>query len=382
MTDIRGQLSEVSSQESEGDVMSEDAGCADRFLCVPLATVTKPISDLRLLISGLFPFPLALSLVGALLLALCLPVEAQQAEKAPRIGYLSSTTRRASLTDEAFRQGLRDLGYIDGKNIVIEYRYADGKPDRLAKLAAELVRLKVDIIVTSGAPPVIRAAQQASSAIPIVMRGAVVDPVVAGFVSSLAKPGGNITGLSDLDSDLHPKRLELLKEAVPRISRVAILWPLPQQEQAGQAIAVVAPAFGIQIQSVIVSGTSGLEGLELGLSAVRRERPDAVLIASSQLINEHRVRIVEFMTKNRLPTISASTSMVDVGGLMSYGANSHDLARRTATYVDKILKGRKPADLPVEQPTKFEFVINLKAAKQIGLIIPPNVLARADRVIR
>ena len=318
----------------------------------------------------------------ALLFALCLPVEAQQAEKAPRIGYLSSATRRASLTDEAFRQGLRDLGYVEGKNIVIEYRYADGKQDRLAKLAAELVRQKVDVIVAQGAPPVIRAAQQASRTIPIVMRGAVVDPVEAGFVASLAKPGGNITGLSDLDSDLHPKRLELLKEAFPRISRVAILWSLDHQEQAGQAIAVAAPALGIQIQSVIVSGTSGLEGLERGLSAIRRERPDAVLIVSTQLINQHRVRIVEFATKNRLPTISASTSMVDVGALMSYGANSHDLARRAATYVDKILKGAKPADLPVEQPTKFEFIINLQAAKQINATIPPNVLARADRVIR
>jgi len=316
------------------------------------------------------------------LLAVAVIAEAQQPEKAPRIGYLSSTTRRASLADEAFRQGLRDLGYIDGKNIVIEYRYADGKPDRLAKLAAELVGLKVDIVVTSGAPSVIRAAQQASGTIPIVMRGTVVDPVVAGFVTSLAKPGGNITGLSDLDSDLHPKRLELLKEAFPRISRVAMLWPAPQQEQARQEIAVLAPGFGIQIQSVIVSGTSGLEGLERGLSAIRRERPDAVLIASSQLINEHRVRIVEFMTKHRLPTISASTSMVDVGGLMSYGANSYDLARRAATYVDKILKGTKPADLPVEQPTKFEFVINLKTAKQIGLTIPQKLLIRADKVIK
>jgi putative ABC transport system substrate-binding protein len=174
----------------------------------------------------------------------------------------------------------------------------------------------------------------------------------------------------------------LLKEAVPRISRVAILWSSPQQEQAGKKITAAAQAFGIQIQSVSVPGTEGSEGLERGLSAIRRERPDGVLIASTQLINEHRVRIVEFMTKNRLPTISASSSMADVGGLMVYGASSHDMARRTATYVDKILKGARPADLPVEQPTKFEFIINLQAAKRIGLTIPPNVLARADRVIR
>ena len=367
MTEVRQQRSAIRNQRER--VSRLDAKC---FLSALCASAVNPIFDLRLLISALC----------ALLFAVCLPVEAQQPEKAPRIGYLSSATRRSSLSDDAFRQGLRDLGYIEGKNIVIEYRYADGKNDRLAKLAAELVQQKVDVIVTSGAPPVIHAAQQASRTIPIVMRGTVIDPVEAGFVASLAKPGGNITGLSDLDSDLHPKRLELLKEAVPRISRVAILWSSPQQEQAGKKITAAAQAFGIQIQSVSVPGTEGSEGLERGLSAIRRERPDAVLIASTQLINEQRVRIVEFMTKHRLPTISASTSMVDVGGLMSYGANSHDMARRAATYVDKILKGAKPADLPVEQPTKFEFIINLQAAKRIGLTIPPNVLARADRVIR
>jgi putative ABC transport system substrate-binding protein len=317
-----------------------------------------------------------------LLFALRVPVEAQQPDKVTRIGYLSSSTRLSSLSDDAFRQGLRDLGYIEGKNIIVEYRYADGKVDRLNKLAAELVQLKVNVIVTSGAPTVIHAARQASQTIPIVMRGTVVDPVVAGFVTSLAKPGGNITGLSDLDSDLHPKRLELLKEVVPQISRVAILWPPPQQEQAANTIAAAATSLGIQIRSVAVPGTSGLEGLERGLSTISREQLDGIVIASSQLINEHRSRIVAFTNKARLPTITASTSIVDIGGLMSYGASSHDLARRAATYVDKILKGAKPADLPVEQPTKFELVINLKAAKQIGLTIPPNVLARADRVIR
>jgi putative ABC transport system substrate-binding protein len=298
------------------------------------------------------------------------------------VGYLSSTTRRHSLTDEAFRQGLKELGYIEGKNIVTEYRYADGHTDRLRNLAAELVQRKVDVIVTSGAPPVISAAQQASRTIPIVMRGTVVDPVLAGFVNSLANPGGNVTGLSDLDSDLHPKRLELLRETFPRISSVAVLWPPPQQEQAGKKVAAAAAAFGIRLQPVSVAGTSGPEGLERGLAAISRERPDAVLVASSQLLNEYRVRIAEFATKNRLPTVSASTSFVDVGGLMSYGASSHDLARRAATYVDKILKGAKPAELPVEQPTKFELLVNLKTAKQIGLTIPPHVLARADRVIK
>ena len=239
MTEVRQQRSAIRNQRER--VNRLDAKC---FLSALCASVVKPTSDFRLLISALC----------ALLFAVCLPVEAQQPEKAPRIGYLSSAIRRSSLSDDAFRQGLRDLGYIEGKNIVIEYRYADGKNDRLAKLAAELVQQKVDVIVTSGAPPVIRAAQQASRTIPIVMRGTVIDPVEAGFVASLAKPGGNITGLSDLDSDLHPKRLELLKEAVPRISRVAILWSSPQQEQAGKKITAAAQAFGIQIQSVSVTG--------------------------------------------------------------------------------------------------------------------------------
>jgi putative ABC transport system substrate-binding protein len=317
-----------------------------------------------------------------LLLASSSAAEAQQRERAPRVGYLSSTTRRHSLADEAFRQGLRDLAYTEGENIFIEYRYADGNPDRLPKLAAELVGMKVDVIVTSGAPPVIRAARQASHTVPIVMRGTVVDPIMAGFVISLAKPGGNITGLSDLDSDLHPKRLELLREAFPQIRRVAVLWPPPQQEQAGNKFAAAAAAFGVQIQSVAVPGTLGIKGLERGLYEISQKKPDGIIVASSQLINEYRVRIVEFTIKHRLPTISASTSFVDVGGLMSYGASSHDLARRAAGYVDKILKGARPADLPVEQPSKFDLVINMKAAKQLGLTIPPNLLTRATRVIR
>jgi putative ABC transport system substrate-binding protein len=367
MTEVKQQRSAVGKQRER--VNRLDGKCFLGALC---ASAVNPIFDFRLLISALC----------ALLVALCSFVEAQQPDKIPRIGYLSSTTRHSSLYDDAFLQGLRDLGYRDGKNIVIEYRYADGKSDRLDKLAAELVQLKVNVIVTSGAPPVIHAARKATRSIPIVMRGSVVDPVVAGFVTSLAKPSGNITGLSDLDSDLHPKRLEVLKEVVPQISRVAVLWPPPQQEQAANTIAAVAKSFGIQIQSVVVTGTSGLEGLERGLSTIGRQKPDGVLIASSQLINDQRLRIVAFTNNARLPTMTAATSMVDVGGLMSYSANSHDLARRAATYVDKILKGATPADLPVEQPTKFEFVINLKTAKQIGLIIPPNVLARADKVIR
>jgi len=317
----------------------------------------------------------------SMLFLLSAATEAQQS-KSPRIGYLTSSSSRSSHADQAFRQGLRDLGYIDGKNIIVDYRYADGKMDQLPKLAAELVEAKVDIIVASGAPPVIRAAQQASRDIPIVMRGTVVNPVDAGFVRSLAKPGGNITGLTDLDTDLHPKRLELLMEVVPRLSRVAFLWSQPQQEQAWTRVSAAAQAFGIRIQSVIAAGTSGLEGLERGLSLIRRERPDAMLIATTALFNEYRLRIVEFTIKNRLPAVSASTSFVDAGGLMAYGANSHDLSRRAALYVDKILRGAKPADLPVEQPTRFELAVNLKTAKQIGLTIPPHVLTRADRVIK
>ena len=325
---------------------------------------------------------LGLSVIACVFVAAGAATQAQQTGKVHRIGYLSSGVRHLSLRDEPFRQGLRELGYVEGKNIAIEYRFAEGKPDRLPGLAAELVRLNVDVIVTSAAPPAIRAAKQATRTIPIVMSGAVVDPIEAGFVVSLARPGGNITGSTDLDSELHGKRLELLKEAFPRISRVAVLWPPPQEEQARKEIEAVGPALGIQIQSVVVPGALGLEGLERAFSAIRRERPDAILVASSQSLNDNRARIIDFTAKRRLPMISASSTMVDAGGLMSYGANTTELSRRAATYVDKILKGTKPADLPVERPTKFEFIINLKTAKQIGLTIPPNVLARADRVIR
>ncbi len=318
------------------------------------------------------------------------PTEAQQAGKVYRIGWLGiggpGSQRRHKLKPSpqqiAFRQRLRELGFVEGQNLVIERRWAEGKYERLPDLAAELVRLKVDVLVTSSAPRAIRAAQRTTRTIPIVMVGADVDPVEAGFVVSLARPGGNITGLTNFASRLNPKRLELLKEAFPRISRVAILWPPDHQEQAMNEVEAARHALGIQIQSLVLTGSLRLDELERFLSAISRERPDALLVASSGLIIRHRARIIEFTAKRRLPTIYTRSRFVKSGGLMSYGANLPDLFRQTATYVDKILKGAKPGDLPVEQPRKFELVINLKTAKKLGLTIPPSILYRADKVIK
>lgn len=319
-------------------------------------------------------------LVFAGLLALDASVFAQPGGKVYRVGYLRFlSTPPTDLTHEAFRQGLGDLGYIEGQNLVLEIRSAQGKPERRPLMAAELVRIKVDVIVTAPAPPLIRAAQGATRTIPIVMAGVYVDPVEAGFVTSLARPGGNVTGITNLESDLHPKRLELLKEAVPGISRVAIVWPPYQQKPAQKEVEAAGQALGIHIRSLVPGDEDDIESAFLGIS---RERAEAILVASSAVNNKHRARIIDFAAKKRLPAIYARSEFVDAGGLMSYGADLPYLYRRTATYVDKVLKGAKPADLPVEQPTKFELVINLKAAKQIGLTIPPNVLARADRVIR
>ena len=322
----------------------------------------------------------ALSFSAATLFALSVPVLAQPAGKVYRIGYLRFlSTPPTDLTHEAFRQGLRDLGYIEGKNLVIEFRSAQGKPERRPLMAAELVRLKVDVIVTAPAPPLIRAAQEATRTTPIVMAGVYVDPVEAGFVMSLARPGGNVTGITNLESDLHPKRLELLKEAFPRISRAAIIWPPYQQKPEQREIEAAGQALAIQIQSPAMAD---LDDIESVFSAISRERADAILVASSAVNNKYQARIIEFAAKKRLPAMYASSQIVDAGRLMSYGADQPHLSRRAAIYVDKILKGRKPADLPVERPTKFELVINLKTAKQIGLTIPPNVLVRADKVIK
>ena len=318
------------------------------------------------------------------LLAGPLPTEAQKAGKVYRIGFLDFRLRFTTTDPRliALRQGLRELGYVEGQNLVLEYRSAKGKRERLPEVAAELVRLKVDVIVTSPAVPVIRAAQQATRTIPIVMSGSHVDPVEARFVASLARPSGNITGLTTLTSKLHAKQLELLKEAFPRISRVAILWPRSHQKQAMAEFMAATQALGIEIQSVLVDPGLGLASLESAFSTISQERPDALLLGSSALTLRHRARVVDFTAKRRLPTIYGSNIFVDAGGLMSYGPNSTDNYRRAATYVDKILRGAKPADLQVERPTKFYLVINLKTAKQLGITIPPVVLMRATKVIK
>ena len=308
-------------------------------------------------------------------------VEAQQPKKVPRIGYLSPLSPSADSTRrEGFRQGLRDLGYTEGQNINIEYRFAEGKLDRLNGLAAELVRLKVEVIVAGGGSLVARAAKNATLTIPIVVTNSA-DPVADGLVASLARPGGNVTGLATLQRDLSGKRLELFKETVPKVSRVAVLWNAASPEAAifFKETQAAAGAFNIRIQSLEVRDPNDLEG---AFEAATRERAQALITLPDPLTNTHQTRIVEFAAKRRLPTMFAQRPPVDAGGLMSYSPNFADLFRRAATYVDKILKGAKPADLPVEQPMKFELVINLKTAKQIGVTIPPNVLARADKVIR
>jgi putative ABC transport system substrate-binding protein len=327
--------------------------------------------------------PVTLVVTFALgLLAGPLPAEAQQVGKVYRVGFLDFRLR-STTTDPHFvalRQGLRELGYVEGQNLVLEYRSAKGKRGVLPEVAAELVQLKVDVIVTAGAPQVIRAAKRATRTIPIVMSGGSVDPIKAGFVMSLARPGGNITGLTNLTAQLHAKRLELLKEAFPRISRVAIIWPSTHREQALKKVKAAGQALGIQIQSVVVGRRLG--GIESAFSAISQEPPDALLVTSSALVLRHRARVTELAAKTRLPTIYDNSIFVRAGGLMAYGASSAHNYRRAATYVDKILKGAKPGDLPIEQPTKFELVINLKTAKQLGITIPPQFLARADRVIK
>jgi ABC-type uncharacterized transport system substrate-binding protein len=317
--------------------------------------------------------------LGALLFALSFSVEAQQAGKVYRIGYLSNASGIGS-TEETFRQALRDLRYVEGQNLVIEWRFSKGKLDLNPDLAAELVRLKVDCIVAYGVNPT-RAAKQATNTIPIVMGNADDDPVRQGLVASLARPGGNVTGFTNIGSDLAGKRLELLKETVPKASRVAILWDPKGQGGTGHVreTEVVAPALGVQLQPVEVRGP---EVLENAFQAAVKGHAEALIVVATALMNSHRSRIVNLALNTRLPAMYSNVDFVRDGGLMSYAADTPGRLRGVATYVDKILKGTKPNDLPVQQPTKFEFVINLKAAKQIGLTIPPNVLARADKVIR
>jgi putative ABC transport system substrate-binding protein len=280
---------------------------------------------------------------------------------------------------EAFRQGLRELGYVERKNIVIEWRYGQEKPDRVSELAAELVRLKVDVIV-SGGNSATQAAKKATNTIPIVMTQSS-DPVASGFVASLARPGGNITGLSTLAPEISGKRLELLKEIVPKLSRVAVLGTStsPGNAQELREVELAVGALRVKLQYLDLLSS---KDIETAFRAASKERADAVLMMSGAVGSSQRKEIAELAVKSRLPAIYEQAAYVEDGGLMSYGVSVTDLARRAATYVDKILKGAKPADLPVEQPMKFEFIINLKAAKQIGLTIPPNVLVRADKVIK
>jgi putative ABC transport system substrate-binding protein len=318
--------------------------------------------------------------LSAMLFALCTSAEAQQPTKVPRIGFFSSISPSIfSARVEAFRQGLRELGYVEGKNIVIEWRSAEGKADRLPALAAELVRLKVDVIVSPGPGPT-RAVKQATNTIPIVMAFDD-DPVGSGFAASLARPGGNITGLSTLASEISGKQLELLREIVPKLSRVAVLGNAsqPGHPQALKEINVAADAFRVQVQYLEVRGP---KDVETAFRAASKERADAALVLGSPIFISQRKQLADLAAKSRLPAIYNRPEYVEDGGLVFYGVSYTDLFRRAATYVDKILKGAKPGDIPIEQPKKFEFIINLKAAKQIGLTIPPNVLARADKVIK
>jgi ABC-type uncharacterized transport system substrate-binding protein len=319
----------------------------------------------------------------ATLFALSYSVSAQQPKKISRIGYLSSVDpAHESARSEGIRLALRELGYIEGQNIDFEYRYSEGKTDRASELAAELVRLKVDIMVVAGGIHWIRASKDATKTIPIIMVGAGNDPVTAGLVESLARPGANVTGLTNLGAKLGGKRLELLKEAVPKVARVAVIY---QPATSANVVEVkedlpsAAVALKLAVQAWEVRAADGFEQV---FAALSKERPDGVYVAGGPLLNAHQKRIVAFALKSRLPSTYDSRDAVNGGGLMSYGADLADSYRRVATYVDRILKGAKPADLPVEQPTRFELVINLKTAKQIGVTIPPNVLARADRVIK
>jgi putative ABC transport system substrate-binding protein len=306
--------------------------------------------------------------------------QAQQPTKIPRIGYLTATSLSVnSARIEAFRQGLRELGYVEGKNIVIEWRSAEGKRDHLPALAAELVRLKVDVIVTAGASAT-RPAKEATTTIPIVMAQDN-DPVATGFVASLARPGGNITGLSTLSPELSGKQLELLKEIVPKLTHVAVLGNSkePGNAEKLREVELAAGALKLKLQNLDVLDP---KDIETAFRAATKGRAEAILVLGSPVVNSQRTQIADLAAKNRLPAMYPQSEFPDAGGLAFYGPNINDQFRRAATYVDKILKGRTPADLPVEQPMKFEFIINLKAAKQIGLTIPPNVLVRATKVIR
>jgi putative ABC transport system substrate-binding protein len=318
-----------------------------------------------------------------MLLALPFPAWAQQPKKVPRIGYLSLLDPAAESTrSEAIRVALRERGYIEGRNIATEYRYAEGKRDRLPELAAELVRLKVDIILVAGGIRPIGVAKNATKTIPIVMTGLSADPVETGLVESLARPGGNVTGSTLLSRELGGKRLELFKEAVPKLARVAVLYESANPQsvvEVKEVLPVAARALRLTIQPWEVRSTDDFERV---FAALSKQRPDGLYVSSGPLMRAHQKRIVGLTLKSRLPSMYYDREFVDVGGLISYGADQAESYRRVAYFVDRILKGAKPADLPVEQPTKVEFAINLQTAKKIGLTIPPEVLARANKLIK
>jgi putative tryptophan/tyrosine transport system substrate-binding protein len=318
----------------------------------------------------------------AMLFALCFSARAQQPKKVPRIGYLSGARPASDVNrSQGIKLALRELGYREGENIAFEFRYAQEKIDRLPELAAELARLNVDIIVAAGGRAIIQASMNAAKTIPVVMSGQGPDPVDAGFVKSLARPGGNVTGLTTLLVGLGDKRLELLKEAVPKIVRVAVPYVPKNQTHALELkeVQTAARALGLTVQTFEVRGA---EDFDRVFAAMRKQHPDALQLLGGPVMRAHEKRIVDFALKSHLPSAFTRIEAVNTGGLLYYGHDVANSYRRVAYYVDKILKGAKPADLPVEQPTKFEFVINLTTAKQIGLTIPPNVLVRADQVIR
>ena len=321
-----------------------------------------------------------LLLIGFLLANIHL-AQAQQPAKIAKIGFLNPDSQSTSLVrTEAFRLGLRELGYVEGQNVLIEYRFAEGQIDRFPEFAAELARLKVDVIVAAGGNGITHAAQQATSTIPIVMTN-VLDPIGSGFIASLARPGGNITGLTAISSDLAGKRVQLLKETFPKAARLAVLFDPRDASKLVELKEVQGAAHGLGIKLHAIEARSPGD-FETAFGAGLKENAEAVLVLQSAVTNTHRKPIAELAIKNRVPTMWGESGRLDAGGLLSYGPNYTDLFRRAAMYVDKILKGAKPADLPVEQPTKFELAINLKTAKQIGVTSPPNVLARADKIIR
>ena len=326
---------------------------------------------------------LLVSVVAILILAVVQTVGAQQPKKVPRIGYLSiGDPATESTRAEAIRLALRALGYIEGQNIATEYRYAEGKGHRIPELAAELVRLQVDIIVVTGGNDRIQAVKNATKTIPIVMTGTGGDPVEEGLVESLARPGGNLTGITNLSTELGGKRLELLKEAVPKVARVAVLYDAanpPSVREVKEDLPVAARALGLTVQPWEVRAADGFENV---FAAIGKQRPDGLYLPTGPLMFSNAKRIASFALKSLLPSVYGRKESVDAGGLISYGADIADSYRLVAVYIDKILKGAKPADLPVQQPTKFELVINLKTAKQIGVTIRPEVLARATKIIR